>query len=165
MRCFFPTHKVAILWMIVTHHYWLLPPTSPKTIIHLSTTILIYYHPHLHRLSTLPSTITHYKPCTTCYKPPPKLLTTSSHCSHHVLPSTPFLSTSISTALLSIICITLLDLSCCDFTCLSVYFFTGCGTAFDFHKTTDYLFLVGMFLFNFCWHLLVLQICIVCINV
>ena len=48
---------------------------------------------------------------------------------------------------------------------LSNFFFTGCGTAFDFHKTTDYLFLVGMFRLNFCWHLLVLQMCVVCIYV
>ena len=26
---------------------------------------------------------------------------------------------------------------------MSVCFFAGCGTAFDFHKTVDYMFLVG----------------------
>ena len=35
----------------------------------------------------------------------------------------------------------LLIISCCFW----FMFCAGCGTAFDFHKTTDYLFLVGMF--------------------
>ena len=26
---------------------------------------------------------------------------------------------------------------------LNLFVFTGCGTAFDFHKTMDYMFLVG----------------------